>query len=152
MITTDDSPNIIPTRKPSKSIEIKQVAMYLCTFVNVTVISDDKPDLPSLLDRIVHGRYANHWDKLGLKLGLADYHINTISDNNKYNPNRVEDCCTAMLKQWLKEVASPTWGKLNDAIKEIEAPNFIPGTGTYIIFTLTNMSYICTYFEKQVDV
>ena len=108
--------------------------------------------MPSLLGRIVHERYAIHWEKLGMKLGLADHHINMISDNNKYNPNRVEDCCTAMLKQWLKEVPLPTWGKLNDAIKEVEAPNCIPETGMYITFMLTNISYICRCFEKQVDV
>ena len=101
--------------------------MYL---VSLNLFTDNKPDLPSLLDRIVHKQYAIHWEKLGMKLGLADHHINAISDNNKYNPNRVEDCCTAVLKQWLKEVPSPTWGKLNDAVKEIEAANFTPETGT----------------------
>lgn len=105
--------------------------------------------MPSLLDRIVHKQYAIHWKELGLKLGLVDHQINKISYNNKHNPDRAKDCCTAMLEQWLQEVPSPTWGKLNDAIKEIEAAIFTPGTGTYISFMLTN---ICACFKKQVDV
>ena len=137
-VTTNNSLSLIPDGKTSKSIEniavwhisSSYVCNYIATFVNVNIISDDKPDFPSLLDRIIHGRYAIHWEKLGLKLGLADHVIDTISHNNKHNPNRVEDCCTTMLKQWLKEVPSPTWGKLNNAIKEIEASNFIPETGT----------------------
>ena len=139
MVRTDDSPNIIPSGKASKSIKYKQITAYLYTFINVIVISDDKPDLSSLLGGIVHERYAIHWEILGLKLGLTDHHINTISHNNKHNPNRAKDCCTAMLKLWLKEVPSPTWGKLNDAIKEIEASNFTPETGTYITFGVINI-------------
>ena len=131
IVTTDKRLNAIPNRKTSKSVEsMQQLCSHVATFVNVNVISDDKPDLPSLLDRIVHEQYAIHWEKLGLKLGLADHQIEAISYNNKHNPNRVEDCCTTMLKKWLKEVPSPTWGKLNNAIKEIEASNFIPETGT----------------------
>ena len=101
--------------------------MYL---ISLNIFSDDKPDFPSLLDRIVHKQYAVHWKELGLKLGLADHQINTISYNNRYNSNSAKDCCYAMLEQWLKEIPSPTWGKLNDAVKDIEAANFTPETGT----------------------
>ena len=89
------------------------------TFVFLlNLLSDDKPDLCDLLNRIVC-KYAVHWEKLGLELGLERYHIDSILYNNKHNPNRAEDCCTAMLKQWLKEIPSPTWGKLSDAMKKI---------------------------------
>ena len=66
-------------------------------------------------------KYAVHWEKLGLILGLADYRIETISNNNKHNSNRTKDCCIAMFREWLRDVHLPTWGKLYDAIDEIEA-------------------------------
>ena len=101
----------------------------MCTFVIICFILDDKADLCSLLDIILHKRYAIHWEKLGLKLGVADHDLEFISENNKHNPNRVKDCCTDMLRNWLKG-PSPTWGKFNDAVKEIEASNLYPNTGT----------------------
>ena len=73
-----------------------------------------------LYTEVVHKRYVIHWEELGLKLGLTDYHIESISYNNKRNPNRAQDCCTAMLKEWLRVAPSPTWGRLSDAINEIE--------------------------------
>ena len=75
--------------------------------------------MPNLLTCVVKW-YAIHWEVLGLKLGLADHQIAEISYNNKYNPNRTQDCCVAMLTLWLKAVTSPTWGKLRDAINEVK--------------------------------
>ena len=102
--------------------------------------------MPTLLDRVVNKRYVIHWEKLGLKLGLKDHQIATISEDNKYNPTRTKDCCTAMLKKWLKEVLSPTWGKLSDAIKAIQAEsNITPETGNYYflsIFILFSITFL----------
>ena len=67
-------------------------------------------------------QYAVHWEKLGLKLGLKTYDIDNISANYAYSPRRVEECCTAVLLQWLKINPFPTWDKLNDAIKKITSP------------------------------
>ena len=70
---------------------------------------------------IVHQKYAIYWKELGSELGLADHRIKIISNNNKYNPNSTKDCCIAMLEEWLaRDNYSPTWGKLSDAIVEIE--------------------------------
>ena len=81
-------------------------------------------------------RFAIHWKKLGLKLGLAVHQIETISDNNKYNPTRAKDCCIAVSEEWLtRGDYSPTWGKLSDAIYEIETE------GNEIV---TNTNIICT--------
>ena len=69
----------------------------------------------------VVNQYAAHWKKLALKLGLADHQIETISENNKFNPNRATDCCIAVLEEWIgRGDYSPTWGKLSNAIDEIE--------------------------------
>ena len=65
-------------------------------------------------------QYAVHWERLGLELGLMDYHIANISVNNARYQNKVEVCCTAVLQQWLDIDPSATWAKLDDAIKKIK--------------------------------
>ena len=52
-------------------------------------------------------------------LELKDYQIANISKNNEHNPNRAVACSTAVLEKWLKEVPSPTWGKLEDSINKL---------------------------------
>ena len=64
-------------------------------------------------------QYAAQWKRLGLELALNDYDIANISVNNARHP---EVCCTAVLEQWLREIPSPTWGKLEDAVKKIKLP------------------------------
>ena len=83
---------------------------------------DDRPDMKDLHSDIVK-QYAVHWERLGLELGLMDYHIANISENNARHPRRVEVCCTAVLQQWLDSDSSATWGKLDDAIKKIKLPS-----------------------------
>ena len=73
-----------------------------------------------LYTQIIHKRYVTYWEKLGSKLGLTNDRIEIISESNKYNPNRIHDCCTTMLKEWLKIDPLPSWGKLNDVINKIE--------------------------------
>ena len=65
-------------------------------------------------------QHAVQWKRLGLELGLKDYDIANISENYACHPRRVEECCVAVLEQWLKEMPSPTWRKLNDAVKNIK--------------------------------
>lgn len=38
-------------------------------------------------------QYAAQWERLGLELGLNDYDIANISENNARHPRRVEVCC-----------------------------------------------------------
>ena len=83
---------------------------------------DDKPRMTELLSNIVV-QYAAHWERLGLELGLKDYHIANISADNVHNPHRSVDSCRAVLEQWLREMPSPTWGKLDDAVKKIKLSN-----------------------------
>ena len=75
-------------------------------------------------------QYAVQWERLGLELGLQDYDIANISKDNEHNPNRSVTCCRAMLEQWLREIPSPTWGKLDDAIKNIKLPSAISPVST----------------------
>ena len=63
---------------------------------------------------------AAQWEKLGVELGLKDYHIASISKDNEHNPNRSVTCCTVMLQKWLDIDSSATWSKLDDAVKNIK--------------------------------
>lgn len=65
-------------------------------------------------------RYAVHWKSIGVLLGLEQHHIDNISENNAYNPNRVIDGCAEMLKKWLKFDTSASWGKLENAIYSLK--------------------------------
>ena len=83
---------------------------------------DDRPDMKDLEAHIVQ-QQAAQWERLGIELGLKDYHIANISKDNEYNPNRSVTCCRAMLQKWLEIDPSATWSKLNDAIKKIKLPS-----------------------------
>ena len=82
-------------------------------------IGDSKPDYRDLESRIVDHCGA-FWDKLGLKLGLTQHDIDNISMDHAYHPERSVACCRRMLVQWLRQSSSATWGKLEDAINEVE--------------------------------
>ena len=84
---------------------------------------DDRPDMRDLNRHIVE-QQAAQWERLGLELGLQDYHIANISTNNSsYKQRQVEVCCSQMLQKWLEIDSSATWGKLDDAIKNIKLPS-----------------------------
>ena len=80
---------------------------------------DDTPQLGDLLTNVVE-QYAVHWEELGRKLGLQEYQLTNISENNATRPSRrVETCCKDMLEKWLQEIHSPIWGKLDDVINSL---------------------------------
>ena len=79
-------------------------------------LGEDKPTIIDL-NRHVIRQYAARWQKIGIALELKDYDIDIISLNNAYHPERTTKCFECVLAQWLKEISSPTWGKLDDAIK-----------------------------------
>ena len=88
-------------------------------FNGFIIIGDDTPQLGELLTNIVE-QYAVYWEELGRKLGLKDYQLANISENNaSLRSRRVETCCRDVLEKWLKEISSPTWGKLDDVIKSL---------------------------------
>ena len=79
------------------------------------------------LNKHIIEQQAAQWERLGLELGLKDYHIANIS---KDYPNRSVTCCREMLQKWLKIDRSATWGKLYDAIKNIKLPSTISPVST----------------------
>ena len=90
--------------------------IHLNGFINT---GNDTPQLGDLLINIAE-QYAVHWEELGRKLGLQDYQLNNISQNNvNRQSRRVEACCREVLEEWLKEISSPTWGTLDDVIKSL---------------------------------
>jgi len=95
------------------------------------VTGDDKPDYRDLERKIV-GRCGSYWEKLGLKLGLAEHVIDNISMDHAYHPERSVACCREVLVQWLRQLPSPTWGKLEDAINKVEEDKKI-NEGTYTL-------------------
>ena len=72
------------------------------------------------LNRDVVQQHAAQWEKLGVELGLKDYHIANISKDNEHNPKRSETCCERMLQKWLDIDLEATWGKLDNAIRKIK--------------------------------
>ena len=76
-------------------------------------------------------QYAAQWERLGLELGLQEYEIANISENNSSRKQRqVEVCCSQMLQKWLEINPSATWDKLDDAIKNIKLPSTISQVST----------------------
>ena len=70
------------------------------------------------VNRYIVEQQAAQWERLGLELGLKNYHIANIS---KDNPNRSVTCCREMLQKWLDFDPSASWNKLDDAIKKIKS-------------------------------
>ena len=88
-------------------------------------------------------QYAAQWEMLGLELGLKQNDIAKISENNARHPRGIELCCAAVLKEWLRKIPSPTWGKLDSAIKKIKQSSTIiqhsPTTNSVITDTGGNV-------------
>ena len=83
------------------------------------------------LNRHIVEQQAVQWKRLGEELELKDYHIANISENNSSrNETQVEVCCSQMLQKWLEIDPSATWGKLDDAIKNIKLPSTISPVST----------------------
>ena len=77
---------------------------------------NDKPTFNELSLNVIH-QYAAHWETLGALLGLKDYDIANISRNY---PNDAVRACRELMMMWLQNIPSPTWAKLEDAIKSLK--------------------------------
>ena len=110
-----------PGHIPALSVYVRQTGGYSYNANHYTLLhtGDDTPTLRDLRSNFVT-QYAAHWEKLGLELGLKEYRIVNISKNNAHHPRSAEECCAPVLEQWLKETPSPTWSKLDDAVKNIK--------------------------------
>ena len=109
-MATSSYSTVIPHGKQSKSI---MVYKYLHTYQILT--GGDTPDWRDLHRNVV-SQYAVHWEAIAAELGLEHYHIANISKDHHL---RTEDGCAAMLRKWLNDGTSPTWGTLDDAINKI---------------------------------
>ena len=98
-------------------IYCKDGSNFICYY---NILGDGVPSVQDLYLSVVP-QYAVHWEALGIALGLEQHHLEIISQDNAHNPKRTEDCCKAMLLKWLKEIPSPTWDKLDDAINLIRS-------------------------------
>ena len=96
--------------------------ILLLYIITHTHTGDDRPDMRDL-NRYIVEQQAAQWERLGLELGLKDYHIANISKDNEHNPNRSVTCCREMLHKWHDIDTSATWGKLDDAINNIKLPS-----------------------------
>ena len=76
------------------------------------------PTMADIHHKLVQ-KYAKLWRLLGLELGLKDYDIDNISEQNVHHPRKLKMCFIAMLKQWLINFPSATWGTLEDAINKL---------------------------------
>ena len=92
-----------------------QIKVLLITHRYYYHTGDDRPDIKDL-NRHIFQQQAAQWERLGIELGLKDYQIAYIS---KDNTNSSVTCCRVMLQKWLNIEPSATWGKLDDAIKNI---------------------------------
>ena len=88
---------------------------HIRTYHFVSFIGEDKPVLQDLLR--IAPQYAARWREIGIELQLKDYDLDNIDLDNAYHPYRTVQCFRCVLEQWLKEISSPNWGKLDDAIK-----------------------------------
>ena len=86
-----------------------------CTCI-IYIIENEKPEMIDL-QRYFIKQYAVYWESLGLELKLEQYHIDIISMNY---PRDVVACCKEMLKTWLDTDPSASWGKLDDAVRQIK--------------------------------
>lgn len=95
--------------------------LHVYIIIKAYLTGDDIPkgkkDLPTHIIR----QFAAKWKRLGIELGLKDYDIANISENNGHHPRRMKVCFVDMIEQWLKENPFPTWGKLDDAINKIRS-------------------------------
>ena len=84
------------------------------------IVSHTDEDIPVLKDLLpIIPQYAARWREIGTELQLKQYHLDNIDLDNAYHPCRTVQCFRCLLEQWLKEISSPTWGKLDDAIQGI---------------------------------
>ena len=89
----------------------------LSTYYIITQ-GDDRPDMRDLHGNIVR-QYGEAWTIQNWD--CREYDIANIHENNTSRKQRqVELCCSQILQKQLEIDPSATWGKLDDAIKNIK--------------------------------
>ena len=65
------------------------------------------------LQNLVSPWYATSWKHIGTSLGIHSGLLNIIEHDNHH---KAEDCCNAVLEQWLELDSTATWEKVTQAI------------------------------------
>jgi len=91
---------------------VQNVCVYLQHYHMLLVLLDSKPELKHL-NNLVLPYYASGWRKIGHYLGLEDGQLDNIDHDNYH---RAEDCCSAVLEEWLQMDVTATWNKVIVAI------------------------------------
>ena len=74
-----------------------------------------------LWNRHIRSDIAKKWYDLGVEL-LAEKHHSILDNIAKNNPV-VEDCCTELIKQWLKVDTDASWNKVIKALNNLMENN-----------------------------
>ena len=74
------------------------------------IVADEKPEMSELNKHLV--KYCGLWRAIGLKLGLQNDLLETVSADN----SKQQECFRIMLQKWLVQDVSPTWNTLELAI------------------------------------
>ena len=104
---------------------------YIVIYVHF--IADEKPEMSELHKHLV--KYCGLWRAIGLKLGLKDDLLETISrDNSKQQ----QECFRVTLQKWLIQDVSPNWNTLELAITNAQRDDLS-------LENLSRSTYLCTY-------
>ena len=71
---------------------------------------DDRPELHELVERVITSR----WCVLGIQLGLKD---NTLEGIKTECGNKIDECRTAMFREWLRTSSDCNRKQLLDALR-----------------------------------
>ena len=93
------------------------------------VTGDEKPEERDINSHVVP-HCATKWRELGLSLGVTSSQLDIIGVDH---PNSCEERCKVMLRKWLRQDPSPTWGKLVDAIHSSTLSSSITTGGTKLL-------------------
>lgn len=69
---------------------------------------NDKPELKDLFVHITP-HYGAYWKVIGTLLGIHSGKLDIIESDNRHS---AANCCNTMLKKWLEEDTTATWGKV----------------------------------------
>ena len=76
-------------------------------------VPTDKTPEAFHIHRLVVTKCAANWRELGEALGIAADKLNIVAADF---PSNCEERCKQMLRRWVREDLSATWGKLIDAV------------------------------------
>ena len=97
--------------------------LCICCFGHIGI---DHPDLKDLC-KFVLPRYAAHWKKIGIFLGIQPGQLAVIQSNNPADAN---GCCTDLFIKWLESVENTTWEKMFEAIDQAIMSFSVDSTAT----------------------